>query len=396
MDLPPIDLPPPDRRPHLDFLDGLRAVAAVYVLCHHCWFELFPDAMNHRPGGATAAVASVLAFGHWAVAVFIVLSGFCLTLPVRADHSLRGGAVRFYARRARRILPPYFVALAVSLGLIHWLVGRPNGSHWDVSLAPGGGVDRRGLLGAVFLVGDWIGSYRVNHTFWSVQVETKIYLLFPLLVGLARRFGMATTTLATAAVAFAAAAVLHRTQVRTGVPLDGVTVQFLGLFAMGMLAADVAGRPRRLPAWAGPATIVGCAVATAAGVWHWGLIGSMHRGRYLDAGVGGVVAPALVLLARHPRCRPARVLGVRPLVWLGGISYSFYLLHAPLVQVAYRYVALPLRLSMPARLLVLIGAAFALTLVVSVPFFAAVERPFMSRRPSRTRPAAVGVAAVAG
>ncbi len=376
---------PADRRSHLDFLDGIRAAAALYVLAHHCWFELFPDAMNHRPAGATAAVASVLAFGHWAVAVFIVLSGFCLTLPVAAaDGTLRGGPGRFYWRRVRRILPPYFVAVGFSLVLIRFLIGTPNGSHWDVSLP----VDRRGLLGAVLLVGNVFGSYRVNHALWSVQVECQIYLLFPPLVWLARRAGMVPTTAAAAVVAFIAAHGLHRLRPAHGIVWDGLTVQFVGLFAVGMLAAHVAGRPRRLPAWAGPATMVVAVVASVALVWHWGLVGSFRRGRTLDAGVAGVVGPGLVLLARHPTSWPARLFGLRPLVWLGGLSYTFYLLHAPLVQVAYRYVVLPLRLPMPARLMLLIASALALTAAAAVPFYLLFERPFMSRRLRRTQPTA--------
>ena len=53
--------------------------------------------------------------GHYAVAVFIVLSGFCLMLPVTRDPNgrLPGGFAAYLGRRARRILPPYYAALGM-------------------------------------------------------------------------------------------------------------------------------------------------------------------------------------------------------------------------------------------------------------------------------------------
>ena len=386
-DQPPVRLPPE----RLPFLDGLRGAAALYVLAHHCWFELFPDAMNHPPAGVTARLAAPLAFGHWAVGLFIVLSGFCLYRPVAADggRALAGGAADFYRRRARRILPPYFAALAVSLALIYAAVGTGNGCHWDVALAPGhAGVSRRGLLAAVFLVGDAIGSYQVNHAFWSVQVECKIYLLFPLLAWAARRAGPWAMAVTTGVLAFAAAVVGHRLQTTHGWTLDGLSVQFVGLFAAGMLAAHVAARPPRLPGWAGPLTTAVAAAGVATATWHLGVIRAMHVGQALDAGVAVAAAAGVVWLARNPRSWPTRTLACRPLVWVGTLSFSVYLLHAPLVQVAYRYAVHPMHLPMAVQLPALVAAAAVLTLAAAVPFHLACERPFAGRRGPRAVPAA--------
>src|SRR5438067_7057279 len=107
--------------PHLDFLDGLRALAAIYVLLHHAWLQIWEW---HLPGPFTRRLTGWLYFGHFGVVVFIVLSGFCLMLPVvRGDGTLRGGAKTFFQRRALRILPPYYVAIGLSLVLIVTLIG---------------------------------------------------------------------------------------------------------------------------------------------------------------------------------------------------------------------------------------------------------------------------------
>src|SRR6185369_3527958 len=114
--------------PHLDFLDGVRGCAALYVVAHHAMLNLPPATLS-----ADSLMRRAFALGHFSVDVFIVLSGFCLMLPVlrRPGHV---GLWPFIGRRAVRILPTYYAALLVSLVLIDTVIGRPSGTHWDVSL----------------------------------------------------------------------------------------------------------------------------------------------------------------------------------------------------------------------------------------------------------------------
>lgn len=83
----------PDGRLHLAAVDGLRALAALFVVAHHIHRTLWWP--NSPPPGIRPFVSPLL-YGHYAVSVFIVISGFCLMLPViRADGMLPGGVVRF-------------------------------------------------------------------------------------------------------------------------------------------------------------------------------------------------------------------------------------------------------------------------------------------------------------
>ena len=109
--------------PHFRYLDSLRGLSALYVAGCHAYLmyagQFAEQGLRSAAGGLLVAT-SWLAFGRVAVAVFIVLSGYCLMLPVvqSAGRALPLTYWQFMARRARRILPPYYAALAVSIVLI--------------------------------------------------------------------------------------------------------------------------------------------------------------------------------------------------------------------------------------------------------------------------------------
>jgi peptidoglycan/LPS O-acetylase OafA/YrhL len=119
-----------------------------------------------------------MSFAREAVALFIVLSGFCLMLPVvRHGAEIQGGAWQFFKRRARRILPPYYFALAISLLLIWTVIGQKTNTHWDASLP----ADGKAIWTHLLLLQDVFQdtSARINHVMWSISVEWRIYFLFP-------------------------------------------------------------------------------------------------------------------------------------------------------------------------------------------------------------------------
>jgi peptidoglycan/LPS O-acetylase OafA/YrhL len=192
--------PQPRQLGHLDFLDGLRAVAALLVVAHHAQLEVW------------FGVASWTRYaGRLAVDVFIAISGFCLTLPVARDR-FELSAPRFFWRRARRILPPYYIATAVSLALIYTCIGDKTGTTWDQTIP----VTRNGIAAVVLMLVDVFHRGEINHVFWSVAVEWKIYCVFPLLLLLARRIGVLAASGLAVAAGLAVFAVVHETGAPAG------------------------------------------------------------------------------------------------------------------------------------------------------------------------------------
>ena len=140
--------PPPavpgSGRVRLEFLDGLRGIAALFVVLYHVYRQLGLR-WNERVLPAIVATSTRwLSFGHVAVGVFIVLSGYCLMIPLarRGTTHISGGMRSFFFRRSLRILPAYYAALALSLVAIYFVpvLHVRTGLPWDEALpafAPG-------------------------------------------------------------------------------------------------------------------------------------------------------------------------------------------------------------------------------------------------------------------
>jgi peptidoglycan/LPS O-acetylase OafA/YrhL len=376
----------PVSRMHLGYVDGLRALAALYVVGHHCWYSaLTPERKGFPPSGVWA-LTGWLFYGHFSVSAFIVISGFSLMLPVvRAGGTLRGGALTFFKRRAKRILPPYYFALALSLVLIWRLIGQKTGTHWDLTIP----VTPEAIVTHLLLIHnfDVASVYKINGVLWSIAVEWQIYFLFPPLVLLARRFSIGATTLLTVAAAYLAFFGLRRTPIGA-LPTygnTGIMPQYVALFALGMLGAALAFAPghryaalRRFVPWAMLAFVLLAAVAICCA-----LIGEQYFQVWQIGGLDllvGLATLALLVAAGLPGRNPINaVLGWGPLAFVGTFSYSLYLIHMPLVQIVQQYALDPLHLDDLTTLGLLL---LCVPLIVGVAYLFSLvcERPFLNSR----------------
>src|SRR3954463_12189087 len=108
-------------------LDGLRGLAALYVLLFHCWLLAF----RHFPRNTGPAYLTWAMHGRLSVVFFLILSGFSLALSPAANQWRLAGTARFLRRRAWRILPAYWAALVFSLAVALYIApathfGPPN------------------------------------------------------------------------------------------------------------------------------------------------------------------------------------------------------------------------------------------------------------------------------
>ena len=304
----------------LKTLDGMRAVAVIAVLLYH---------------------ASVLRGGYLGVDVFFVLSGFIITVLLIQERARRGAiSLRgFWLRRAFRLLPALLAYLAAGLAV--------------ALLAKGPRVREQLLVDAstsVLGVNNWWRIVRGDQSsaawdghLWSLAVEAQFYLVWPvLLIGLlllGRRWRWL------ALIAMIVAVVVWRSMVMLGVAggdvashmYFGTDTRADGLLVGALLAIlwrdGVLDRvsPR---VWL-CASVAAWTLLIAAMIASPSLQSFPRWAGYRWLGFGGltlvaVTAAVAVAGAVLVRRGPARVLALRPVVWLGGISYAFYLWHYPI------------------------------------------------------------------
>lgn len=170
------------KRVHLPFLDGIRALMAVIVVMEHIYQALkYSDYPPVLPKWMWN-ILGMFNVGQAPVVVFICLSGFVLTLPVLKGKFDIGS---FAKKRFLRIYPPYIAGLAFSLLMAlssRWLY---EGSHTTA-------VSAGSLLTHTLLVHNFTKYITsLNGTHWTVAVEVQIYVLFALVwQPLAKRFGI--------------------------------------------------------------------------------------------------------------------------------------------------------------------------------------------------------------
>lgn len=329
-------------------VDALRGLAAIAVfVCHIGGYWGFLDLPGKLP--------QLVAAGAHGVDVFIVISGFCLALPL-AGHRRALRVPQFYGRRAWRILPPYYVALAIAavLALLpatwHLTVAR-QATLADVLLHV--------VTGQAWVPGE-VGT--INGSLWSVALEVQLYLLFPLLVLAWRRWGITPVLIGAVALDLA-----WRGSGALGGPAplgsDLVVPARLDQFVAGMACAVAI---RAGFTWSVRRGLVVFAVATLAAL----STSTLDLGVFTGVAWAAAGSSAVLLLAGPL----GRALGGTVLDRFGARSFSFYLLHQPVLLVGAPVVAL-LPGGMPVQLVVGGLAAFGVTVLLAELLYRGVELP---------------------
>lgn len=349
-------------------LDGLRGLAVVAVVLYHVDPNLLPG-------------------GFVGVDLFFVLSGYLITSLLLVEHERSGRIAigEFWQRRVRRLWPLAWLALAaIAVGSLSgvWGADRQRSLPWEV-------------LSAVTNVSNW---YQIDHGgyvqlfvapsplrhFWSLAIEEQFYLVWPLalagLLALRRRWSV-PAALSVLAVVSTVLGFRYR-DLPDRVYL-GTDVRMVALVAGAALAWAWRRHPLRGPR--GVAVRRGVLVAGGFGAVVLVIAaGTIHADDVrLPTGGFAIIALAATATIAAALSSPSwrLLLGWRPLLGAGRISYAWYLVHWPLL------VAIG-----PDRPLWL-RALVALPLSAGVAWFShvLVERPVIERR---VRPALVGALAV--
>ncbi|AWV23888.1 O-acetyl transferase [Roseomonas mucosa] len=373
----------PSRRYHE--LDVVRGLAAFIVLLHHVWMS-FPQAFYVPPLAEASGPADYLFFalkytparflvaGPGCVAVFFVLSGFVLSASFENRRSISYG--QYVVKRLCRIYLPFAVAVLVAAGLyvatykgaVPGMSGWLNATSWSVPLTP----DL--LLGHLAAYG--MEPYHdLNAPMWSLIVELRASLLFPLVFLLVRSRSLWAPLLALGLYLVAAGFMSLDGQTLPMTMLGSLAFlfQWMPLFFLGSALWFQRERLERLfsglPAL-GRLGLVAVALLLL-GMPAWGPVSTTSMMMKLVWMLGMSLAATIIITAAISTALFHRLAAIRPLRRLGEISYSLYLFH----QIVILAMVHGLVGILPSGLAVLL--AIPVSLVVAEIGYRLVETPCM-------------------
>lgn len=356
--------------------DGLRGLAALYIVAHHARFDLWEGSHRALVSGGFAAVLAYatvpLRYGAEVVLLFFLLSGFVIHLR-QAQSFARGETpsfrvASFFRRRATRLVPPLLCALVLTAAL------DAIGAHAQPSVYDAYASGRTAFafaMNVLFLQGFVAPTFGSNSALWSLSYEMIFYALYPLLLLARVRFGARAAFGAIFGVG-AASIVVH-----VAVPSIGWTVApYFAIWSIGALIAEAfaggisLGRPVAMLA-------IGAALITPSLV-RPGALDPTVQSAIFAAGLALIMAVfVLHPIGRVPATALARLRG------LGARSYTLYVVHTP-VLVCMAALSLRWRGSLPeSGWLMPMGIAAAVALAFALA--PVVELPFSGRRPTRAR-----------
>jgi peptidoglycan/LPS O-acetylase OafA/YrhL len=358
-------------------LDSLRGLAAMVVAVSHVllfWNRPYPHwriLLSQSPFG-------LLQDGPDAVYVFFILSGFVLFLPYLRPRG-PGPYSQYLIKRFCRIYLPYLaaLALAISADLLFYRPGVtamfPDWDNWHRPFPVRAVWEHLAFVWKPNLI-------EFSTTFWTLGQEIRLSILYPLIAFLALHLALFRGYLVSIAICFTGFFLAIRFDL-----FDLRTMGYGGLFVMGALVA------RHLPqirafmearGWFGRSMVFVLAIAFYKSTHllpekyyqFWAIV-PLH-------GTGALLVMILALTTVHFK----RFLHLRPLRWLGKVSYSLYLLHG---MVLYSLASVYWTRTTHHILLLLGGLAFSLFL--SAGFYRWVEVPSIAlgRHLTQKRPVPV-------
>ena len=308
-----------DSRREIPSLDGARAVAIVLVILSHLTTKRYSIPLLWR-----------VDYGNLGVRVFFVISGFLITSLLLKERQ-RTGAIdigQFYLRRSFRIMPAYWVFLAIIALLIPFGWVRASYAQLPPALLY--------FSNYKFIMGS------LGHT-WSLSVEEQFYLLWPgalLLFGLRRSLHICLALLLTAP-AFRVLSDTGFWPTQSRYAFECVCDALATGCVLAMLREQLWQVPlyRRLVTWRYALMLPVAALLLIAATPNKVLAQSVALS-LLNFGL----AITLDRYMRYPETAFGRVLNFAPVAWTGRISYSLYLWQQPFI---YNATSLPVKLVGP-------------------------------------------------
>jgi peptidoglycan/LPS O-acetylase OafA/YrhL len=352
-----------EKETRIHSLDSIRGIAAIIVVFFHSIvsFPTIYDAQNLNTHGSwllklfTYTPLHLLWAGHEAVLLFFVLSGFVLSLPF-----IRGNAPNYknYAiKRFCRIYIPYIIIMLIYMVVITALgdyepiasLSKQFNGRWAKP------ITLSDVNSTVFMLGLNIGN--INGVVWSLIHELRISLIFPIIIWmvikldskLALGLGLTGCTLLRL-VLFYIGKKISNPELSFTVLYFSSTAYYIAFFYFGAVLAKEVNKAKSFVQRLKPFekfTLLIASFTIISFDWifpHFDKLIAKKGIVYnlvFDAVGEWIIALGIVMLFAIVLGSPLanNILTTRPLVWLGKVSYSVYLVHVMVIMLSARYLS---------------------------------------------------------
>lgn len=322
-------------------LDGLRGLAALAVVVYH-YTTRYPEIDGPREG-----MWFSFSFGQYGVRLFFIISGFVIFMTVDRSKNLW----QFIASRFARLFPVFWVCVGLTYAMLVWT----NLPHRQVSTTD--------ALWNLTMVPAMMDAKSVDGAYWSLRYELSFYIVMGLILGLGlRRYALFIM----AGIVVLAATGQRQVSVRLygeagTLPLWDFHPYWCSMFLIGMTLYDMRSRVR----WWHVGLLLLCFAEICVQQWAWRVPDATHpRWPYL-------VVIAFSTLAVFVASRwHVPLLTSRPIVFLGTISYSWYLIHQNVGYAIIHWTE-----SMGGHVMLGVGVAFVACVAIAFGLTKLVEQP---------------------
>ena len=300
------------------FIDALRGIAAVAVLCHHLYNN--SELQGPLSRALPHIVTGTFNFGAHGVQIFFVISGFVISCSLRRTRVTPRSALSFAIRRQVRLDPAYWVMLAFGT-LSMWFAAHAHQYQRQYPRPSAGD-----FLASLFYLQNILHRRGIVGVAWTLCLEIQFYLVFIGLLAIGQRVGKRQNMVGAAPIVVAGTAVLSAFAQgwavhtgRLGLLDMSWFVYTWYMFALGILAYWCS--ERYAPAWL---FIVPSAVALVGGCW-------LGFDRMI------VAASTSLIIYGLGAGGQLRSWSLGPVVqYFGAISYSLYLVHLEVLARIYK------------------------------------------------------------
>jgi peptidoglycan/LPS O-acetylase OafA/YrhL len=365
------------RSEFIPVIDGLRFLAILPVVLQHlCERAIRITEESHLGTASDYALINLVPSGYLGVELFFVISGLIISYPFIGAHfrGQRPPSVRkFYLRRVTRLEPPYFLVMIGCYLFIRLTGDIPEAAHTfshtstslEISLAASLVYMHVLLLG---------GMPKLNPPAWSLEIEIQFYILAPIILLAVLRLRRLVAIVPGILVLIAGSIFASHLPETTFVPWHELPLtKFFHLFLAGILVNVLTFGglvPKRIP----PA------------VWDAGLVIAIAILYMIDKHEDSMLAASaqvpcyvVLFLAAFEGMFVRRFLSLPWIFTIGGMCYTIYLIHLPILQMLTGIVMRTSGfVSFYPGLLISGVVILPILFAVSVAFFLLIEKPCMN------------------